>query len=1299
MKTLFKNSFFTFLKSKVSMILLAILMFLSTATFTLLSSTSDAFKTSFDNVVVEGKLHEFTIKEKYAIKGNLVYKVENIKTNRITNKTTFNLNVDFLKSSGNYKNQNQDIINELFIKAISEINNENKKVIIKNNAYEILNSDLNNNPVMKNNITPSLEQKILQSTIIESLKIEFKNLFDKHIYDNFEKEFRNIILSKYKNELIDTKIKSINVDSNKNKFKLVNGSKRGKIGNDGKIVTDNINKIIIFEGENIPQYKFNKKDVDQLKQDYPDKNFDNIKTIEQLAEEKITKIGKNPIKEETTSQKGYKAIAYYGIPGFSIPLSYIDPSSLMAVVSSSYVDKNNLHLISPSKVEKIYNNALVEANGGDATEILEKKIKKNYSTQVVWVDNTPYFIVGIGTTPDFSFPIISQENPIPDTKSQAILFVNKNGFKRIEDAFRNNQRENYIAYRFKDNVIIPSNKKQKIIRDVEKISSEYMKWGNNIKNVVSQTFDISEPIILAPHRISTLYDLQKTINVVTYVSTSFLLLFTLFVVILVIKRQIADNRKKYGILLANGYSKKSISFANTSIALIIASVSNIYGYVLGIIIQPAFLIMFKNYWTIPVSPITFNFIPLILTIMLPMIGISLLAFCISLWEIRGSIPSILHGTSRTSRNLSAKVLAQFKWIGIKARTSLVLFFTNISKMLLIFVSAIGSIVAISFSLSTYNKFEIAKTSSARATNYEYKLDLANPTEQGGLMKMMPIENIGISSITRNPKNIFDDVKLNELFSKSSESSYRNQSKFMIPNTNDISNRNNPFYQDGLIQMKSLLNVNAIIMIIWNQSEKLMPENQLNQANIKYNNFINFTARLNHNNKVQKGKVNSLTQELLDIGYLSYKNDKYFVLPKNARKINAINLEAKISQSYEKLKLFVLNGLKEVIKIYKNPNTANNKRLKNMPFFISYRNIISNDDDETFTRIEGKSFFKNSKYHINEIPLNVIGIKSNTNFINIENKYKEALNNFNDKNILPVIVNRFFIFKHQKNIEDTFELTITNHKERYNVDYKEKKITLKIVGIHESYADAKIYTFQDRAIKALGWTKSNEKKMFNGIFTKHKNSILFQSISLYSLSGLYPGTDLINPNSDIGRNIDAELRQNPRGRANNIIAFEKEFTLSPYVMAYKNVNWRYTNQYRFDSLVDISSKLAYIVQSIMLTLAILFILIISLMIILDNKRFISTMEVMGYRKKEISKIFFFSFIPTIIVGFFVAAPIAFGIAEAFKIAIASFGNIYIPISLTYWTLLISSALTLIIIVIVYWVSTKKLRKTNLQNAFE
>lgn len=65
MKNLLKNVLRSFLRTKIALISLTFLIFLSVGVFSLLNSTTSNLKNSYDNLVQKGNLDEFVVNEKY----------------------------------------------------------------------------------------------------------------------------------------------------------------------------------------------------------------------------------------------------------------------------------------------------------------------------------------------------------------------------------------------------------------------------------------------------------------------------------------------------------------------------------------------------------------------------------------------------------------------------------------------------------------------------------------------------------------------------------------------------------------------------------------------------------------------------------------------------------------------------------------------------------------------------------------------------------------------------------------------------------------------------------------------------------------------------------------------------------------------------------------------------------------------------------------------------------------------------------------------------------------------------------
>ena len=1125
------------------------------------------------------------------------------------------------------------------------------------------------------------EAKIKQlpavSNVLNNLEEPIKKEAINNLSINFTKQVDDLYgESGSKGHLLDlTSVKSIEVNSAAGARKIVSTDPYQKV-----------DKVVKFDGYNMP------KNITMNGKSYPvPMSSDNM---EEILRDFNSDIPTPSSRTLSIIDKGFKMSASWenGMKSASI----LDPSSFLTYVSPSYAGINDLEYTNPNAIVSLYETA-IKNHADNAMEWLKSQFRKRFANSLVWVEHTPYIAIGSGITPDFSYPIIGPDKPMPDVKNEAILFTNNNGYKRIEDAFRGSPKENYLAYKFTQNA---KGKENKILANIEKIAAKDMSWGRSVNHIVSKTFDTSESVILAPNRISFLNTLQKSMLTLSVILTISLIIFITIVISLVIKKHINSHKKNYGILLANGYSKTQIALTSTVISLVSIIVPAGLGYIAGHFMQYLLLEQFANVWTLPIRGHEFNWWAFISIIVFPFLLVSLLTFAITMWEIRGNIPEILSGSSsKISSYFSSKILGPLKFIGIRTKASMSLFITNISKMLLVFVSTAMAIITIATSISTIHKFDDAKNSSAAATSYSYDVTFNAPTHEGKVLKATHLYELGFNNPTlNNQKDIPQNLAGKDVI-KDRNSPTQNSNTWMAPQTGDSNWQENPYYLKNLIQTKTLLDLEAGAFSIganpWDIAKKLMPENQMNIATSKNDKFIQFAASLQDNNQYLPGNPGEILKKD------KKDNNKYVIDKENVFTfVPGSIFDMHVSDS---LRNFFWNGVVAAYEEYQKTGS-----LENMPYFITYGSVILGNDDETYTNVTGFTNKPNFRNSSSKHDFSIKGIKKNSQNINLSNDAKKALENNKPKIIggkleIPIIVNRYFEAYYDVKKGDVINYSVDNSADRFKngpSGLSNKDIRLKIVGFQDSYNDQKVYTWQEYAREAMGWGPNDN--MFNGVFTKESNPVVFNSLSLYSMSGFYPGIDKISDdiNNPITKNISDEItihNKSPYPSIKDIDDYFTTYSRSPYV-TFANVNMQGAEKFRFKTTSDLSSVLILFIESITIFLSVLFIIIISVMMIEDNKRFISTLKVMGYRSREITRIFFGSFIPSFILAVFVSAPIAFGVSELVRFAIMSFGSILIPISLTWWTIFISFGITLIGAMATYWLSTRSLKNTKMLHAF-
>ena len=1128
---------------------------------------------------------------------------------------------------------------------------------------------------------------------INEKKTRLKAFIESFVINAKRENYLNRIKSLYSRFLDYRVSKSINIFDKTNNYKVVETSK-----------DDKINKLKIFEGYEMPN-----KYSDEQMQDLMNEQLKKNEVSE--SEEKIIKdkTGSNAISSWETKNtiakifkdkefkwvakwnENYKFEGLFGIGRTLVNIpknTYVsDPSSYFAYVSPGYANKNDIEFVDPNQI-------MSDPKEVQKMVLDPKYIYDKYPKSTITMGEVKFLVIGSAIQPDYSFPIISSSHPVPNVEKEAIVFTNRNGYLKTEDSYRGNERENYISFRWKDNVNLSKQQEDIILykspkttndrgelveTSIEGISRELMNWPKNIQ-IISRNDDVTEKIILAPHRTVFLSKLKNVIELISLITITLLLISTIILIGIFIKKHINSNKKQLAILLANGYSKHQIALSNIVFSFIVMIIPSIFGYLLGFVLQVEFIDLFQNYWTIPIKIEAYSLITSVLYVGLPFVLTVLFSYFISRWELRKPIVEILNDAGSKKASFFSNVfITLFSWTNIKNKISISLFFANLSKMLMILVVAAISITTLSIGFTNLGKFSYARNTSQRMNNYNFAIHLVTPTKEGGLFKRLNLKNFGVDL-----KQSTDDI-YKTLYPKASKE-IAEEATWMVPNTSDETNSKNIKYLDNKIQFQSLSNTvlgqGYSNTNPWKSSiESLIPEGQKLLSNKQRRIFNQYGTTLAVNQKFKNEEW-----------YRDIQNSNIGApLPKNTGGVTSMN------ENYLK---FIINTFKDI---------ANNFEAKEkyLPTFLTYKSILMNPKDETYTYLDAVFNGKNIAGNDAVDRIKIYGLKTNTKMVNIDHEKLKLIDGYSSSkyNEIPILINSYFadIYEIKKN--DVIKMNVINKANR-NFAKNNGDNYFKVLGIVESYDNSKIYTTQRFANILLGLDKlkfNNEiSEPFNGVFSKSKSPTILKTIPLYSESGYYPGIDVLNENDDLTTKIFNDVQKNgfdeQKAKIKNNLAYINLYSKSPYVASYSTVDWSKMSQYAFDSTLDLSVKIIWIVETLAILFSIIIIIIVTMMIIADNKKFIATLKVMGYKTKNINKIFFKSILPSLVIAILVSIPIIFGILVTMKLIIVNFGSILIPLNMAGWEIITAILITALLSGLVYYSSTKELKNQSMLEAF-
>ena len=951
------------------------------------------------------------------------------------------------------------------------------------------------------------------------------------------------------------------------------------------------------------------------------------------------------------TEKGYR---YTAQDAAANVISVTDPSSYEAIVSPSYASTNNKVAVTLKRARELY--ALFDDLHANKDQI---ELNKSH---IIWVDNTPFIITGIGTTPDFSFPIIDNKHPSPNTQNEAIVFVNNRGFERVTDAFRTNPKENYISLKFHNNVT--QEQKAVILTSIREKAQREMTWTENLQgSIVVGARETNDRLSLTQERLVFLDKLDNTLSTISWVLTILLIVFVAALVILIFKAITAANRKKMATLMALGYSKHKIATSISLTTSLMVVFPTILGYLIGFGLQYALIGVFDKFWTIPTYGSSFSWITLIAIAVAPVFLTALLIYLLVFGELSYKLTDMLNNRVAFGTKIIPTLLRPFQFAGIKTKYAISLMFSNIMKLAIVSLSASLAMTTLVVGIATLGKANSAYASTIGFTNYSFAVDLYTPTVEGGAYKSVKYNQI-------------NSLPHTETYSTSSTIDL-DKPHWHIPSVNDgkIGNLLGVDFTSLKNHIATLDGTALPTGGTYNKGDWFVKKTSSGEyEDIYVYNGMRFEV-LEDSKKIFTYLKNKLqTKALLDFpvapNVYPWDTAKK-LMPDNQKNIADNNFE-EMTQTLPSTFPVGANaspysdkwGSDSTTRVNVLSNIIASSKIK--PYIISYDTVVIDDEDEKYTYINAIN--KNSGS--GEV-LHITGFQENTKYFNVSSSQINSLKNFNKPNVTPILINKYIEEDKKWSVGTQINLDVSNNVNRKHISSNADKTyekTFEIVGIVNTYDSKGCFTLQKWANKAIdlnSTTMGSNEEYFNGIFTKNKEPSILSNLPLYSPSGLYIGSDTITTQWEpvVEAAISSGFVKN--NFVNNLATFKQKYSSTPYVASLNNVDWKEIDKYTFENVSNLSENIINIVQIIVVTLSILFAVIIASLLINSNKRKIATLWTLGYRKPEIIKIFLSNFIVPLIIAICVAIPISITIIIGLKIFVMNFGSILIPFSLSWY----------------------------------
>lgn len=742
----------------------------------------------------------------------------------------------------------------------------------------------------------------------------------------------------------------------------------------------------------------------------------------------------------------------------------------------------------------------------------EKCVVQNYKgipkESILDVGGYIFIVWGCGITPDFIFPVVDLSHPTPNPKKEALVYVNDVSYSNVQIGYANSPTENYLVLDFN----VKKELWQNILNMINKFTIQIQMTLPSGINAAYMAKDTTNVLNASAYRIAYIPKLINSIDIVTWILCAFITLLAILICIVVVKRYIDSNRNNIGVMLANGITKNRIVLSLLPFALVPAFIGGVAAYLFGLFLQIPALGLFSAYWMLPTATIAFNIFSLIGAVLLPFFVFALITTIVAFLALRTDPVTLMKAGSEFKINFFSKMVKRpFSSFGIIFRFRVSLAFNSLWRLLVLAMMCMLTMSALVFSFTTFGKLASSQIKNASTYDYDYAIELATPTINGGPYKDFDyLKNSGVSDPTTGLFNFYWNEDKNSDYQHFVKPYYnldpgdeyvtslidgaKQYGNLFMPLANDVNGQNQDlFYLQNKFSSKLTMNygmgVGSMTSNPWDIALALMPVNTNNLTAQAWINVVNlmgkkvYTAEKGSNYWHGSSDTNDYIDFLIPSGDINDEKTTYIL---NTKKILG-TIATRLNPVFAKL-ITVAYQDQEILDL-EYPILYGQ-----VPLYVAAENSEIKSD-EKYSYISGEiTELNNNKTASYDHDIKIYGIKQKSEYINLLNKKNEKINdllfvNEDSSQPYPIIANSFAQHKYDLSIGDVISINPKNKADRIivNIDSKQSVDTQKenfiVVGISQGTQDEEYYTTQKIANKILmmpdgdSWNGMNQYTMW------------------------------------------------------------------------------------------------------------------------------------------------------------------------------------------------------------------------------
>lgn len=378
------------------------------------------------------------------------------------------------------------------------------------------------------------------------------------------------------------------------------------------------------------------------------------------------------------------------------------------------------------------------------------------------LDGTKYNIVGYAYAPDHVYPMISVSSPIFDEKHNNIMYMTRSNY----DSFQGMAENVYVG-----KLNFKSNKKARItIAANDKEAGEKAdenRLNNKSLALINELFEKENTVV--KQNMNTILRVMRTDMIQmefasdrTFASAFLYLLLgiSMFIILVITKKRIDDERLQIGVLKSLGYKTSMIATSYLVYPVVGSLIGGTIGYFIGILFNGPLTGMFLSYFNIPISGFQVNIAYLMTSILIPLVVLSFLSYLLAIYMLRKKPLELLKEGSHLKVNFFSKMVSKItKPLRFTSRFRYSLASRSFGKLFIVTLTSFCTGLLIVLILVGSNLFNSMLDKSFGQLTYEYAVSYKIPQyATDNTDDLILTSNFDVAGVLKNGKLVKPEDK-------------------------------------------------------------------------------------------------------------------------------------------------------------------------------------------------------------------------------------------------------------------------------------------------------------------------------------------------------------------------------------------------------------------------------------------------------------------------------------------------------------------------------------------------------------